>query len=648
MFWKVATAAGTLAAAFLGWQHGGLATAAISTSLALLAMSSLYCYATRRPFAGVCLGSVGFAAVAGIVSGGAAGVIALTLFATFVVQALTHDLLQRKHSLERAFPGLAHFRRFAELIRPEIQQYWIEKDTEGKPANRDDRSFVYASSKNELNDISFGTKRDYHKPGQIHIRNHTFPVSDREKIELPPIVIGPNRRIPAIVWGRFGVGDMSFGSLGRNAVEALASGAGRAGILLSTGEGGLSPYHQNGVFAKVTVYTRLAWLFAYCMSFVSKGWRREPYPRSGYIGSGQIMFEMGTGKFSVRTENGDFDYDKYRDIMANPKVVASKIKLAQGAKPGGGGILPGAKVTPEIAGIRGIPVGKDCLSPNTWSEFNDVPSMMAFIAKLQEISGKPVGIKIVIGDEGFINEVAEWMAANPNQGPDFIHVDGGEGGTGAAPLMLADFAGQSILDALPLVDNVLRKNNVRNRVVLMSSGKVFNPAQLLIQLALGADFVFGARGFMFSLGCIQAMKCATGKCPTGVTTHHKWLQRALVPQVKYIRVANYAETMHKQLIKLLRVVGVRDTFQLSRHHLTIVTSTLKEMGVDVVCPYPHGSEARIPQTPPTFGLTNVPAGPPRCSASADAPFVEDPEPLEHPVLGERTQPLIQVRIPAKQ
>jgi len=647
MFWKMILAVLTLAAGYLGLQSGGAHVAVLSGLVALSTLLSIRSYLRRKPWWAVVMGTL----AVGLTVGHCSGSTAITLGAVvvaFIGQAVIHDMLQQKHSLERAFPGLAHFRRFAELIRPEIQQYFIERDTEGKPATRDDRSFCYAASKGELTDISFGTKRDYHKAGQIHICNADFPVPDREEINLPPLVLGPTRKHPAFIWGRLGVGDMSFGSLGRNAVEALASGAGRAGILLSTGEGGLTPYHLNGVHIKPTFVQYVAWAYAYALSFVSRSWRREPMPKAGYIGSGQIMLELGTAKFGCRTAAGDFDYEKFVAITSNPKIVAIKLKLAQGAKPGGGGILPGVKVTKEIAEIRGIPEGKDCHSPNTWSEFSDVPSMMAFIARLQELSGKPVGIKIVIGQDKFITNVAEWMKEHPGKGPDFIHVDGGEGGTGAAPLMLADFVGMSILHAIPLVDNILRKAGVRDRVVLMSSGKVFNPGQLVIQLALGADFVFAARGFMFSLGCIQALKCATGECPAGVTTHHKWLQRALVPRVKYVRVANYAETMHKHLIKLLRVVGVRDTFELMRGHIRIVSGTHNEVPGDVVHPYPQGcAQPQVPSIPATFGL-KAPAGPPPCAPPPGVLPPPEPEPEHAKEKGDPRGPvLIQLRVADK-
>lgn len=574
--------------------------------VAAIGALTLYSHLRQHVFTGVVLGTIIATLVACHLMPGDWLWIPLVSLTTFVLQGAFADSLQEKHSLQRAFPFFAHLRSFFELIRDEIRQYIIEDDTEGKPASRDDRTFVYQAAKNELNDISFGTKRDYHKPGQIHIPNSGFAVPDREPIDLAPIVLGPNRRVPAKLYGRFGVGDMSFGSLGANAVQSLSSGA-KYGLkfmetdgesrpgLICTGEGGLTEYHTNGVHVKPNWSQRFGWAGAFALSHVSKKYRREPFPVEQDIGAGQIMLEVGTGKFGMRTDTGEFDWDRLAEVTQNPDIVAVKIKIAQGAKPGGGGILPGAKVTPEISKIRGIKMGEDCISPNAWDEFHNVPSMMEFIARIQEVSGKPVGIKIVVGQKQFIVDIASWMAAHPNEGPDFIHVDGGEGGTGAAPLMLADFVGMAILNALPLLDNVLREHGVRDRVVLMSSGKVFNPAQLFIHLALGSDYVLGARGFMFSLGCIQAAKCATGECPVGVTTHHPWLQRALVPRIKYVRVANYMQAMHKQLIKLLRVAGVRDTFELNRSHLLFVRDR-EEVDGRLVYPYPSGHDQ--PRTPP--------------------------------------------------
>lgn len=625
-------AAGTIIAMALGNHYGGMEIGLLCGLPSVLIVWYLHGIFP----ASLMLGST-LAAYGGWVLHDSIGL--SVLFGVLAAMLITtvHDIFQWKHSLWRSFPLISRLRWIAEEIRPEIQQYWIERDTDPNPGGtRDEWMWCVGAAKNKLHDISLGTSQDYHKPGKIHILNATFPIPDREPINLKPLVFGGGRknadgtlkcRQPAFIFGRFGVGDMSFGSLGQPAVEALASGAGRAGVLLSTGEGGMTPYHLNGVYYEPTWKSYVGWFIAYALSFVSSRWRREAMPRKGYLGSGQIMLELGTAKFGCNTANGDFDYDKFMILAQNPHVVAIKLKLAQGAKPGGGGILPAAKVTQEIASIRGIPAGQDCHSPNTWSEFRDVPSMMAFINRLQELSGKPVGIKIVIGKEDFINELGEWIGQHPDDGPDFIHVDGGEGGTGAAPLPLADYVGKPILMALPIVDSVLRKNGVRDRVIVISSGKAFTPAQLFIQLCHGANYVLGARGFMHALGCIRARRCAEGTCPTGIATHHKWLQRALVPRVKYVRVGNYAEAMHLWLKRLLRVTGHRDTFELSRRDLSMVVANLKEVGLDVQVPYPEGfAGLQIPPIAETYGLV-APHNPPALHVGQlGMPWVEEPAP----------------------
>lgn len=624
--------AGTIIAMAIGHHYGGLEmglACGLPTALIVWYLHGIF---PASLMVGTALGAYG----GWLLDGTGLSVLFGTL-APMLITAI-HDAFQWKHSLWRSFPLISRIRWIAEEIRPEIQQYWIERDTDPNPGGtREEQGWCVGAAKNELRDISLGTSQDYHKGGKIHILNATFPIPDREPINLKPIVFGGGRKNadgtlkckhPAFIFGRFGVSDMSYGSLGQNAVESLASGAGRAGVLLSTGEGGLTPYHLNGVYHEPSWKDYIAWSLAYGMSFFSSRWRRDPMPRKGYLGCGQIMLELGTAKFGCNTGNGDFDYDKFMALVQNPQVVAIKLKLAQGAKPGGGGILPAAKVTAEIAAIRGIPQGQDCHSPNTWSEFRDVPSMMAFINKLQKMSGKPVGIKIVIGKEDFINELGEWIRNHPDDGPDFIHVDGGEGGTGAAPMPLADYVGKPILMALPIVDNVLRKNGVRDRVIVISSGKAFTPGQLFIQLSLGADFVLGARGYMHALGCIRARRCAEGTCPTGIATHHKWLQRALVPRVKYIRVSNYSDAMHLWLKRLLRVTGHRDTFELSRRDLSVVLGVLKEVGMDEHVTYPEGQDGlREPPTAETYGLV-APRNPPALAVtSLGIPWVEEPEPV---------------------
>lgn len=538
---------------------------------------------------------------------------------------VVYDLFQRKHSLGRAFPALWRGRLLAEEMRPEFQQYFIETNTSGKPASRNDRSWSYASSKGDPTDISFGTEKDYHQPGQIHIRHKGMPLPDRVKINLKPIVLGPNRRKPAYLHGRFGVSDMSFGSIFERAKQAITSGAAEAGAAVCLGEGGPTPYDFSGVYVRHGLRDLWSWRIRhYGLGWANKQWRHEPRAVSRYLGGAQLIPEIGTGKFGFKNPDGSFDWERYKAFMADDSCIASKFKLHQGAKPGGGGHLPGYKVNELISKIRRIPQGEDCISPNCFDEWDSVAGMMAFITRAQEETGKPVGIKIAIGDDSFIEEIARWMSENPGMGPDFIHLDGGEGGTGSAPLMLADYVGMSILHAIPLVDNVLRKHGVRDRVVLMSSGKVFNPAQLFIQLALGSDYVFGARGVMFSLGCIQAKKCGTNQCPSGVATNHWWLKRALVPMEKYIRTGNYIKAMNRYLITLLRVAGKTDTYLLTRNDIMQVTSS-GEVPMDKLVPYPAGCDGlRLAPIAESHGLTapDAPPGPRPMSAEIRALFGE--------------------------
>lgn len=548
----------------------------------------------------------------------AALVIGLPCLLTFL-----YDLFQRKHSLGRAFPALWRGRLVAEELRPEFQQYFIETNTSGKPASRNDRSWSYASAKGDPTDISFGSEKEYHQNGQIHIRHKGMPIRDRVPIRLAPLVLGPTRRHPAFLHGRFGVSDMSFGSIFERAKQAITSGAATAGAPVCTGEGGLTPYDFSGVYVQRGPKDLLSWYVRHnLLGWANRKWREEPKQVSRYLGGAPLIAEIGTGKFGFKNPDGSFDWDRYKAFMADASCIASKFKLHQGAKPGGGGHLPGYKVNKLISDIRRIPQGIDCVSPNTFDEFDDVPSMMAFIGRAQEETGKPVGIKIAIGDDSFIESIARWMSENPGKGPDFIHLDGGEGGTGSAPLMLADYVGMSILHAIPLVDNVLRKYGVRDRLLVMSSGKVFNPAQLFIQLALGSDYVFGARGVMFSLGCIQAKKCGTNKCPSGVATNHWWLKRALVPTEKYLRTANYITAMNKYLVTLLRVAGKTDTFHLTRNDIMQVTSA-GEIPMDQIIPYPVGcDQLRVPQVAATHGLVapDMAPGPRQMSAEVRALF----------------------------
>jgi len=507
-----------------------------------------------------------------------------------IVIVAIHDLCQKKHAILRNFPVIGHFRYMLETIGPELRQYWVASDTEEKPYSRKVRAFVYSSAKGENNKIGFGSQEDYKAPGQIHIRPSMFPIPDaHQKDKLDPIVIGPKRAKPFRIDWPLAVSDMSFGALSEEAVRALSSGARTAGIHMGTGEGGLTPYHLEGVVYKIGWSERIAWLIAYTLSFFSKRWQRTA-PPVRKVGGARIIVELGPAKFGFRTADGQLDLAKLKETCKDDQIGAVQIKLAQGAKPGQGGVLPAAKLTPEIAAIRGVPLGVDCVSPNCWSEFSDVPGLMQFVVMLQKELGKPVGFKFVIGSDDFIRQVAQYMKET-GEGPDFMVVDGGEGGTGAAPQSLADHVGMPILHAIPIVDNALREFGVRDQVVLISSGKVATPADVFIHLSLGSDACNIGRAFLLSIGCIQSMRCHTNHCPTGITTQNKWLRRGLNPAEKYNRAANYAKTLQHELVMLLRSVGVRHSWELNRGHLTMVVSPGNEKPMNELFPYPQGGSA---------------------------------------------------------
>jgi glutamate synthase domain-containing protein 2 len=482
-----------------------------------------------------------------------------------------HDVTQKRHTILRNFPIIGHFRYMFEAIAPELRQYWFE--TKQRPYTEEQRAFVYASSKRENNKRGFGTKQDYSGPGAIHLLPSMFPIPDKEMgTKIAPIIIGPNRRHPYVCPWPINISGMSFGALSDVAVRALSHGARLADIHMSTGEGSITPYHLEG------------------------GCR--------------LVVQIGPAKFGFRNEAGELDMDKLREVAALDNVVGFEIKLAQGAKPGAGGILPKEKITPEIAGIRGIPMDRDCHSPNTWSEFRDVPSMFKFLTMLQEATGKPVGIKMVAGSNDFIRKVAKQMR-DTGEGPDFITVDGGEGGTGAAPVMLTDYAGLPIMEAIPLVDNALREFGVRDRTVVVSSGKVINAADAAIHMALGSDMVNIGRGFLFSLGCIQAMRCHTNQCPTGITTQNRWLKRGLDPTLKMHRVANYAMVLQEDLIMLLKMCGVRHPSEITRAHVSMIRDPGPGKRMSEIFPYPDGTEsahkALIGQLPEAANETPAPS-----------------------------------------
>ncbi|MBA3398156.1 MAG: FMN-binding glutamate synthase family protein [Deltaproteobacteria bacterium] len=444
----------------------------------------------------------------------------------FVVVVAIHDLTQKKHAILRNFPVVGHFRYWLEKIGPELRQYIVTSNDEERPFSRDQRRWVYASAKKENNYFSFGTDNDIEKPGYILVRHSAFPIHTPHVGEpgydgdfpLPCVrILGGFRgrakafRPTSIV----NTSAMSYGSLSGAAVEALNRGAGLAGAMQNTGEGGISDYHRKG---------------------------------------GDVMWQIGTGYFGCRDDQGRFSMERCLESVGSARVRAIEIKLSQGAKPGLGGVLPAAKITPEIAKIRGIAMGKDCISPANHTAFSDVSSMLDFIERLADTTGLPVGIKSAVGDLGFWRELATQIEKT-GRAPDFVTIDGGEGGTGAAPLTFTDHVALPFKLGFTQVYRTFAEAGAHHKVVFIGSGKLGFPEHALLALALGCDMINVAREAMLSIGCIQAQRCHTGHCPTGVATQNRWLMRGLDPTLKSVRLANYLATLRKDLVQLAHAVG---------------------------------------------------------------------------------------------
>ena len=426
------------------------------------------------------------------------------------------DLIQTKHSVLRTYPIAAHLRFLLEHIRPEMRQYFFESETDGLPFSRTQRAIVYQRAKMQLDKRPFGTQLDTDKLGFEWLR-HSMAPADVSAEPFRIVVGGPTCKQPYSA-SVFNISAMSFGSLSANAIRALNTGAKLGGFAHDTGEGGYSPYHKEG--------------------------------------GGDIIWELGSGYFGCRRPDGGFDADKFAAAAVNPQIKMIEIKLSQGAKPGHGGVLPGAKVTAEIAAIRGIPEGKDCLSPARHGAFSTPRELCGFIAKLRELSGgKPVGFKLCIGQPWEFLGVAKAMLETGVY-PDFIVVDGKEGGTGAAPLEFADHIGAPLREGLVFVRDVLNGIGAKDRVKVGCSGKIITAFDMAVAFALGADWCNSARGFMFSLGCIQSLSCHTDRCPTGVATQDSARSRALVVEDKTTRVYNFHHAMLHSLAEITAAAGL--------------------------------------------------------------------------------------------
>jgi glutamate synthase domain-containing protein 2 len=443
------------------------------------------------------------------------------------------DKLQTKHAIRHNYPVIGRLRYFFEHLGTFFRQYFFAMDREELPFNRAERSWVYQAAKNVDSTVAFGSTRDVSIPGTVYFANCMYPTLEKDAVEPEPLLIGPHARIPYQPRSFFNISGMSFGALSVPAIKALSRGAKLANIWLNTGEGGLSPYHLEG--------------------------------------GCDIVFQIGTAKFGVRDEQGNLCDKKLKALAEHEQLRMFEIKLSQGAKPGKGGILPGKKVTEEVSRIRGIPIGQSVISPNRFPEVETPEDLIAMIHHIREISGKPTGIKLCVGAR---EEIEALFVAITKKGaesaPDFITIDSAQGGSGAAPMSLIDNVGLPIRESLPMLVDLLNKHNLRKRIRVIASGKLINPADVAWALCAGADFINNARGFMFSLGCIQALQCNKDTCPTGVTTHNKRLQAGLNPEDKYVRVANYAQNMEKEVGIIAHSCGVTEPRQLTRHHARIV------------------------------------------------------------------------------
>ena len=438
------------------------------------------------------------------------------------------DLLQDRHAVRRNYPILGNIRYLVEGIRPEIRQYLLEGDGEQLPFSRAQRSLVYARAKNEGADKPFGTLIDVYQPGFEFIGHSMRPAPLSDPSSFRVVIGGPQCKHPYSA-SVFNISAMSFGSLSANAIRALNQGARRGNFYHDTGEGSISPYHREH--------------------------------------GGDLVWELGSGYFGCRTATGQFDPERFAAQAASPQVRMIEIKLSQGAKPGHGGILPKHKVTEEIALTRGVPMGEDCISPSRHSAFSTPLEMLQFIERLRELSGgKPVGFKLCIGHPWEFMGIAKAMLESGIL-PDFIVVDGTEGGTGAAPLEFTDHIGVPLREGLLFVHNVLVGLNLRDKIRLGASGKIVSAFDIASVLAIGADWANSARGFMFAIGCIQSQSCHTNKCPTGVATQDPLRQRALVVPDKAERVFNFHRNTLKALAEMLAAAGLEHPSQLEPRHL---------------------------------------------------------------------------------
>lgn len=457
------------------------------------------------------------------------------------------DVSQTSQAIRRNYPVIGRFRYLFEHLGKFFRQYFFALDREELPFNRAERSWVYRAAKDLDSTQAFGSTRDLRPPGTLYFVNCPYPTLGRDAAPTTAVTLGPYCRRPYTADSPIHISGMSYGAISVPAIRALSQGAAQAGCWMNTGEGGLTPYHLAG--------------------------------------GADLVFQIGTAKFGVRDADGRLSDQRLRELAAHDQVKMFEIKLSQGAKPGKGGILPAAKVTAEIARIRGVPVGQDAISPNRFPEIDSAADLLDMIVRVREVTGRPVGFKCVIGAHGWLEELClEIRRRGLAAAPDFITIDSADGGSGAAPMSLMDYMGLPIQESLPMVVDLLGRHGLRGRVRVICSGKLIDPARVAWALAMGADFVTSARGFMFALGCIQALQCNRNTCPTGITTHDPRLQRGLVPQAKAERVANYVRNLRHEVGVIAHACGVREPRQLRRFHVRVVQPNGKSLPMDEVYP----------------------------------------------------------------
>lgn len=464
-----------------------------------------------------------------------------------------YDVLQTEHAVMRTFPVIGRFRYWLEGVGPELRQYIVTDNDEERPFSRDQRRWLYASAKGQNNAFGFGSDNEmetaehyvllkhaafpYRPPdaGPLAVSSHAADAPGADAVPAAKVLGGPRGRPGAFrPASAVNISGMSFGSLSGRAVEAMNRGAHAAGCLHNTGEGGLSPYHQHG---------------------------------------GELIFQVGTGYFGCRDEHGRFSLPRLQALVDEHPVRAIEVKLSQGAKPGLGGLLPAAKVTPEIARIRGVPAGVDCVSPASHAEFSDADSLLDFVEQLAEATGLPVGIKSAVGEDGLWRDLARLMESG-QRGVDFITVDGGEGGTGAGPLVFTDHVALPFKIGFARVYRAFADRGIAERVGFIGSGRLGLPENALFAFALGCDMVNVGREAMLAAGCIQAQRCHTGACPTGVATQSRWRARGLDPASKSVRVASYVRALRRELRALAFAAGVAHPALITADQLEVTDGRL--------------------------------------------------------------------------